>query len=136
MTWRRPSDTASPSMHALRLFLLAAILSFPTIVRGQQQQPPDLIPAISASFTPCLQTTPQAPENEQLDITRIYAQLDAKRDTGENSRSGGPPDPNDLALRLVAQAQVGSQSDGFSNETNYLGESRSLVHSFRKIGYL
>lgn len=74
---------------------------------------------LSAEFTQCLQSAPQAPDEQKLNINRVYAQLDTGR---ESSGSDGDNTDHQALLRLVALGETGVQSEGFSNVTNYLGK--------------
>lgn len=73
---------------------------------------------LSAEFTQCLESAPQAPDEQKLNINRVYAQLDTGRESGD---SDGDNTNHQALLRLVALGETGARSDGFSNVTNYLG---------------
>lgn len=79
---------------------------------------------LSADFTNCLESAPQAPANQLLNISRVYAQLD----TGRGLSGAADDNTNNQALlRLVALGETGIESEGFSNVTNYLGKYSTFM---------
>lgn len=93
-----------------RQVLLAVILG---TVAGSVAQ------LLSADFTECLESAAQAPDEQKLNIIRVYAQLDTGRESGG---SDGDNTNHQALLRLVALGETGVRSEGFSNTTNFLGE--------------
>jgi hypothetical protein len=94
----------------LQLQLLLLLVSSSSGVYGQ---------LLSAQFSQCLGSAAQAPADQKLNFDRVYAQLD----TGRGSDGSDQDNTNHQAvLRLVALGETGTESQGFSNETNYLGE--------------
>lgn len=126
------------TMASARLLGLALVLhTFAGSLAGVKAQ------LLSADFTQCLQAAAQAPDNQKLVINNVFAQLDTGRESGG---SDGDNTDHQSWLRLVAFGETGSQSDGFSNETNYLGElchcsviayrNSSLLYSSRPVALL
>lgn len=96
-------------------FPVALLIALPSFVSAQ---------ILSATFTNCYRGATQAPSNQLLNITRVYAQLDT--DVQGSAAVGGDVGPGRHGvLRLVAHGETGIQSEGFSNETNYLGRCLS-----------
>ena len=94
---------------------------------------------LSAQFTPCLRSATQAPPDQLLNISRVYAQWDnGQQSPGQMVGGGMNAEDNangQALLRLVALAETGVESEGFSNETNYLGELEQYSidrHSLRR----
>lgn len=81
---------------------------------------------LNAAYTPCLPDVEQAPWEQRINVSRVYAQLDTS--TFPRSSNGGGD--GQAILRLVASAETRAQSEGFSNITNYLGEyyNRSMSY--------
>ena len=73
---------------------------------------------LGARFTQCMQSAPQAPPEQRINISRVYAQLD----NGQTGNTASLPDNanSQSILHLVAFGDTGAQSEGFSNITNYL----------------
>ena len=73
---------------------------------------------LGAKYTNCLQSATQAPPEQRINISRVYAQLD----NGQTGSSDSLPDNTNSQsiLRLVAFGDTGVQAEGFSNVTNYL----------------
>lgn len=119
---RRPALDARMFLYRTSLALIIAFIVTARIHSTQAQ-------LLSADFTQCLQDAAQAPDDQKLNINRVYAQLDTGRESGG---SDGDNTDHQALLRLVAQGETGVQSQGFSNETNYLGRLVHLNVTFRK----
>lgn len=76
---------------------------------------------LSAKFSQCLTGASQAPPEQRLNISRVYAQLDNGVVTGAHQPDSAADNANGQSiLRLVAFGDTGEQSEGFSNTTNFL----------------